>query len=358
MVAVISAVVVISILIFVHELGHFTFAKLFKVKVLIFSLGFGPAILKKKFGETEYRLSVLPLGGYVKMVGENLDETEDPIPPEDQARSYATQANWKKLLILVAGPLSNWIFAVFLLWIVFMHGVPYMTTTIGEVKQGSPAYSAGIQKGDTIVQINGVKVNEWDSMKKIIVGNADKNMVLTILRDNKQFTVNVKPRMETEKDIFGEPVKTPIIGIMPAGDYEVKKSNPVAAVSLAGKESVSISYLVALSLVKLVEGKIPTKDLGGPILIAQQAAHQAKRGIEALMYFMALISINFAVLNILPIPVLDGGNVLFTLIEAAIRKPINKKLKVAILQLGVLFIILLTVFVFYNDISRIIISHH
>jgi regulator of sigma E protease len=356
--AVISAVIVISILIFVHELGHFTFAKLFNVKVLVFSLGFGPAVLKKKIGETEYRLSILPLGGYVKMLGENYDETEEPIPQEDQARSYVTQANWKKLLILVAGPLSNWIFAVFLLWIVFMHGVPYMTPTIGEVKQGSPAYAAGIKKGDTIVKINGAKVSEWDEMKKIIVDNADKVMSITILRNGQPFIVKVKPEIETEKDIFGESVKTPIIGIMPAGDYNIKKSNPFESVALAGKESISISYLIGLSLVKLVEGKIPTKDLGGPILIAQQAAHQAKRGIEALMYFMALISINFAILNILPIPVLDGGNVMFTLIEAAIRKPINKKVKIAILQFGVLFIILLTVFVFYNDISRIITSHH
>ncbi len=358
MLAVISAVIVISILIFVHELGHFLFAKLFNVKVLVFSLGFGPAVLKKKIGETEYRLAILPLGGYVKMVGENYDETEEPIPLEDQARSYATQANWKKLLILVAGPLSNWIFAVFLLWIVFMHGVPYMTPTIGDVMQGSPAYAAGIKKGDTIVKINGTKVSEWDEMKKIIVGNADKVMSITILRKGQPFIVKVKPEIKTEKNIFGEPVKTPIIGIIPAGDYNIKKSNPLESVVLAGKESVSISYLVGLSLVKLVEGEIPTKDLGGPILIAQQAAHQAKRGIEALMYFMALISINFAILNILPIPVLDGGNVMFTLIEAAIRKPINKKVKIAILQFGVLFIILLTVFVFYNDISRIITTHH
>jgi regulator of sigma E protease len=356
--AIISAVVVIAILIFVHELGHFTFAKLFKVKVLAFSLGFGPALLKKKIGETEYRLSVLPLGGYVKMLGENDDEKEEPVPEQDIARSYANQANWKKLLILIAGPLSNWIFAMFLLWIVFMHGVPFLTTTIGDVKQGSPAYSAGIKTGDTIEQINGTKVHEWDAMKKIIVANAGKDMVITILRSGKPFTVQVKPKIETEKNIFGEPVKTPIIGIMPAGDYTVKKSNPFEAVVLSGKESVNISYLVWMSLVKLVEGKIPKKDLGGPILIAQQAAHQAKRGIEALMYFTALIGINFAVLNILPIPVLDGGNVVFTLIEAVIRKPINKKVKLAILQFGVLFIILLTVFVFYNDISRIISSHH
>ncbi len=359
MLSIISAAIVIAILIFVHELGHFTFAKLFRVKVLVFSLGFGPALLKKKIGETEYRLSVLPLGGYVKMLGENDDdEKAEPIPAEDVKRSYAGQANWKKLLILIAGPLSNWIFAMFLLWIVFMRGVPFLKTTIGEVEKGSPASAAGIKTGDTIARINGQNVDGWDAMKKIIVAGGGKSMVMTILRGNKPFTVDVQPRIQTEKDVFGEPVSTPVIGILPAGDYTVKRSNPFEAVVLAGKESVSISYLVGLSLVKLVEGKIPTKDLGGPILIAQQAAHQAKRGIEALMYFTALIGINFALLNILPIPVLDGGNVMFTLIEAVIRKPINKKVKLAIMQLGVVFIILLTVFVFYNDITRIITSHH
>jgi len=144
---------------------------------------------------------------------------------------------------------------------------------------------------------------------------------------------------------------------MPAGDFKVRKSNIFKALALAGEESVDISHLVLVSLVKLIEGKIPTKDLGGPILIAQQAAHQAKRGLSALIYFTALVGINFAILNILPIPVLDGGNVVFTIVEAIIRKPINKKVKLAILQVGVLFIILLTVFAFYNDISRLVIHH-
>jgi|YelNatPaOPRAMG01_1025707.scaffolds.fasta_scaffold02638_19 regulator of sigma E protease len=358
MLSIVSAIVVIAILIFVHELGHFTFAKLFNVKVLIFSLGFGPAILKKKIGETEYRLSLLPLGGYVKMLGENLDD-EHPVEltKEDEERSYANQANWKKLIILIAGPLSNWVFAMFLLWLVFMHGVPYLTTTIGEVMNNSPAYAAGIKKGDTIVQIDNKKVIDWDEMKKIITGNPDKELTLTINRDNQLFVVKVKPEIKIEKDVFGEPVKTPIIGIMPAGDFKVRKSNIFKALALAGEESVDISHLVLVSLVKLIEGKIPTKDLGGPILIAQQAAHQAKRGLSALIYFTALVGINFAILNILPIPVLDGGNVVFTIVEAIIRKPINKKVKLAILQVGVLFIILLTVFAFYNDISRLVIHH-
>ncbi len=358
MLSIISAVVVIAILIFVHELGHFTFAKLFRVKVLAFSLGFGPALLKKKMGETEYRLSALPLGGYVKMLGENDDSDEEVIREEDKVRSYANQANWKKLIILIAGPVSNWIFALLLLWVVFLHGVPYLTTNIGEVKKDSPAYLAGIQKGDRIIKIDGTDVKEWDEMKKIIVANDDKELSLTIQRDNKPFIVKVKPVITSEKDVFGEPVRVPIIGVTPSGDIGMTKNNPVHSFVLAAQESWSISSLVVVSLVKLVEGRIPAKDLGGPILIAQQAAHQAKRGIIALMYFTSLIGINFALLNILPIPVLDGGNVLFTIIETVIRKPINKKVKLAIMQFGVLFIILLTVFVFYNDISRILTTRH
>ncbi len=362
MLSIVSAVVVIAVLIFVHELGHFTFAKLFNVKVLVFSLGFGPALLKKRIGDTEYRLSVLPLGGYVKMLGENEDEepkeTDEKISEDDRTRSYANQANWKKLLILIAGPFSNLVFAFLFLWVVFLHGVPYLTTKIGEVKQGSPAYSAGVQKGDSITEINGTHVHDWDDMKKIITANPDKELSITIERNNKPFLVKVKPEIMPEKDIFGETVNVPIIGITPAGEFEMRKSNPLYSFVLAGNETWNISSLVVLSLVKLIEGKIPTKELGGPILIAQQAAKQARRGLIALMYFAALIGINFAILNILPIPVLDGGNILFTLVEAVIRKPINKKVKLAILQLGVLFIILLTVFVFYNDISRILTSHH
>lgn len=355
MLSIISAVIVIAILIFVHELGHFTLAKLFNVKVLAFSLGFGPALLKKKIGETEYRLSSLPLGGYVKMLGESdNDEPGDQIHEEDKPRSYANQANWKKLIILIAGPLSNWVFALLILWIVFLHGVPYLSAKVGDVNKGSPAYLAGIQKGDQIARINGIDIKEWDEMKKIIVANPDKGLSITILRDSKQFIVKVKPVITDEKNVFGEPVRVPIIGITPYGDFGITNSNPVHSLALAAEETWNISSLVVVSLVKLVQGRIPAKDLGGPILIAQQAAHQAKRGILALMYFTALIGINFAILNILPIPVLDGGNVMFTLIEAVTRKPINKKVKLAIMQFGVLFIILLTVFVFYNDISRII----
>ncbi|MGB9735101.1 MAG: RIP metalloprotease RseP [bacterium] len=358
MLSIISAIIVIAILIFVHELGHFTFAKIFNVKVSIFSLGFGPALLKKNIGETEYRLSVLPLGGYVKMIGENSLDEEEHLTEDDKARSYANQASWKKLMILVAGPAFNWLFSMFLLWIVFIHGVPYLKTTIGEVMKNSPAYSVGIQKGDTIVQINKQKVSNWDEMKKIITENQDKEIMLTIERNRNLFVVKVKPEIRVEKDIFGEKVRTPIIGIMPAGDFGIQKDNPFSAILSAGKESVNLSYLVLISLVKLIEGKIPSKDLGGPILIAQQAAHQAKRGLAALMYFTALVGINFAILNILPLPILDGGNVVITIIEAIIRKPLNKKIKLVIMQVGVLFIILLTVYAFYNDITRIIIPHH
>lgn len=356
--SIVSAVIVIGILIFIHELGHFTFAKLFNVKVLIFSLGFGPAILKKRKGETEYRLSALPLGGYVKMIGENFLDEEEPLSNEDKVRSYASQANWKKLIILIAGPLFNLVFSMFLLWIVFIHGVPYLKTTIGEVMQNSPAYLAGIQKGDTIIQINNKKVSSWDEMKNIIAGNPDKEINLVIQRNKNLFVVKVKPQMKVEKNIFGEMVKTPIIGIMPAGDFEIQRDNPFSAIISAGKESMNLSYLVIISLIKLIEGKIPTRDLGGPILIAQQAAHQAKRGLTALMYFTALLGINFAILNILPLPILDGGNVVITLIEAIIRKPINKMVKLVIMQVGVLFIILLTIYAFYNDITRIISPHH
>ncbi len=355
--SVVAAIVVISLLIFVHELGHFTFAKLFNVKVLIFSLGFGPALLKKKVGETEYRISALPLGGYVKMLGESYDD-EEPVPAEEQARSYATQANWKKLIILVAGPLSNWVFAFLMLVVVFLHGVPYLTTKVGEIKKGSPAYSAGIRKGDLITAINGVPVREWDDMKRIIVANPGRELPVTIDRNGRVLVVRVTPVVTPEKDVFGETVRVPVIGITPYGDFGVTNTSPVHSLVLAFRESINISSLVAISLVKLVEGRIPAKDLGGPILIAQQAAHQARRGIMSLLYFTALLGINFALLNILPIPVLDGGNAAFTLVEAVIRRPLNKKVKLAIMEFGVLFIVLLMVFAFYNDISRIIVAHH
>ncbi|MCL4478712.1 MAG: RIP metalloprotease RseP [Deltaproteobacteria bacterium] len=358
-ISIVAAVVVIAVLVLIHELGHFTFAKLFNIKVLAFSLGFGPVLLKKKLGETEYRLSLLPLGGYVKMLGEDVEEPVEKISESDNARSFVNQSNWKKFLVLFAGPFSNWLFALLILWMVFIHGMPYIPTIVGDVKKNSPAYTAGIQKGDEITAIDRVKTRDWEQMTKIIRGDkADREVTIDLTRNGKTVAVKLKPELESEKNMFGENMKVPVIGIMSSGEVRIKALNAGSAFISAANETWNITALVVVSLEKLVEGKVPAKDLGGPILIAQQAGRQAKKGVDALLFYAALISINFALLNILPIPVLDGGNIMFTAIEAVIRRPLSKKVKLVALQFGLVFIVLLMVFAFYNDINRIIVSHH
>jgi regulator of sigma E protease len=349
---IIPFMIVLGVLIFFHEFGHFLLAKLFSVKVLKFSLGFGPKLIGKKIGETEYLISAFPLGGYVKMFGENDDEE---IAPEDAHRSFSSQPVLNRIAIAAAGPIFNLLLA-FLLFsgIYVVAGFPIITPEVGQVRPDSPADRAGILKGDIIEYIEGKKINKWNDIKKFVERSPDKGLNMVIKRGDERISTIVFPEEEIVKNIFGEEIKSALIGIVTSGNIKNLKLTPFQAISEGGKKTWEVIRLTILVIVKLFQGVVPLKTVGGPIMIGQLAAEIARENLSYLLPFMAVISINLAILNLLPVPVLDGGMILFFLIEMAIRKPISIKKREMAQKIGFFLLILLMVVIFYNDLIRII----
>jgi regulator of sigma E protease len=347
---ILATVIVLGILIFVHELGHFLLAKKLGVAVLKFSLGFGPKLIGKKIGETEYQIAVFPLGGFVKPLGE---DPQEEIKEEDRHRSLWAQPIWKRVLIIGAGPFFNFFLAVVLFSSINLFGIPYFPPKIGEVSPGLPAEQAGLKKGDVVLSIDGQEVTRWDDLSKIIRNSKGKDLLLKVKRDGEISEIKVTPKPSTQKNLFGEEIPVFVIGITPADEILVQKVGPFEAVGKGFSQTWFGIKLTVVSIIKLIERVIPAKTLGGPILIAQMAGEQAKRGLLSLALFMAILSINLGVINLFPIPVLDGGHFLFLGLEAILRKPLSiKKMEIA-QQIGLMFIILLMLFAFYNDLIRI-----
>jgi len=345
-----SFIIVLSVLIFFHELGHFLVARLFGVGVEKFSLGFGPRLFGKTIGMTDYRVSAIPLGGYVKMIGE---EPNVAIDPADIPLSFTHKHVLKRICIVAAGPLFNFLLAVFIFYGFFqVYGTHTLKPVIGEVQEASPAQTGKLQNGDLIVAINGTDVNTWESMAKMIGDSKGQPLTLSVLRNEEAASLTVTPTLKPDKNLFGEDVERYVIGIFPAGDVITKKLNPVQAFSESLRHTYKVSELMVIGIAKLIQGNISADNLGGPIMIAQMAGDQAKEGIENLIYFIAFISINLAILNLLPIPVVDGGHLLFFFIEAVRGRPVSVRIREVAQQGGIFILFLLMLFVFYNDIMR------
>jgi regulator of sigma E protease len=373
---VIYAIIVLGILIFVHEFGHFIVAKLFNVRVEKFSLGFGPKLFGKQFGETEYLLSAFPLGGYVKMFGEGgaiegaaekaSGETEktydeesgealDEVPElteAEKARSFAHKPPLARIAIVMAGPLFNLVFAWMIFILLCMLGVPTVTARIGEVIKDKPAEKAGILKNDVVTGINGHQISQWDEIAGMIAAGKGQPIVLTVKRDDQDMKFTITPEPRVAKNLFGESVKGHAIGIAAAGEIVLEKSNPFQAVVKGSAQTWKVIELTVMSLVKMIQRVVPMDSVGGPIMIAKMAGETAQMGASSFLAFMALLSINLGILNLLPVPVLDGGHLFFFFCELIIGRPVNQKVREYAQQIGLFLLLSLMVLAFYNDIVR------
>ncbi len=371
---VVYAIIVLGILIFVHELGHFLLAKLMGVSVEKFSLGFGPKLIGKTIGETEYLLSAFPLGGYVKMFGEGgfIEGGESHHPPEEngaaleqavapvmrelteeeKSRSFAHKPVLARIAIVIAGPVFNLLFAWMIFIVLCMIGVPTVTTKIGEALKDKPAAKAGMLKGDVITAINNKPINRWEQIAEGVTASKGQPLAVTIKREAQVISFTITPEPRVSKNLFGEKVSGYAIGVASAGDIVTEYFNPFQAVIKGTEQTWKVIDLTFMSLVKMVQRVVPMDSVGGPIMIAKMAGEQASAGIAPFLAFMALLSINLGVLNLLPVPVLDGGHLLFYIMEFVFRRPVPQKVREYAQQIGMALLLGLMVLAFYNDIIR------
>lgn len=354
MITILATVFVLGILIFVHETGHFLSAKLFRIRVDRFSLGYPPRMIGKKIGETDYCISWIPFGGYVKiagMVDESFDKKQfmkKPEPWEFRAKPWI-----QKVIVVAAGSLMNIGLAFFIFAAAtWFHGIEEISPSavVGEVIESKPADQAGIQSGDRIIRIGGQDVDTWENMAEIIHNAPEEPITIEWLRDGTLFSAEVTPQKEKILG-RGEIEEVGLIGIGPV--VTNRRSGFFEALFYGGRTTYYLGKLVLVSFWKLITGEESIRSLAGPVFIAKIAGESAKSGFETLIGFLALLSVNLGILNLFPIPVLDGGHLVFLFVEGIIRREIPVKVKMIVQQVGMVLILGIMIFVIYNDIIRI-----
>lgn len=437
MFTVVSGIVMLGILVFVHELGHFCVAKLAGVKILKFSLGFGPRLISKKWGETEYMICAIPLGGYVQMLGEGMSEEggDAPLTDEEKARSFGEKPVSKRMAIIAAGPAMNLLLPFLVLPMAFMIGIDlpaYLDRPIclGEVAEQTVASKAGFQAGDCIRQINGTLVDSWDEGNRALVSHAGNHLKIIAERQGDRVELEISAEEDSleglrslgllpiqdavvgwvdpakpagaagimvgdrilsiegqslqswyelkkiiqikggvpqdfEIDRAGailhlavEPVKDDsygenyLIGIAPQQEAAFKRFGFVQAVQAGAKRSYELIDLTIVFIKKLFTREVSTKNVGGPLTVIQVAGQAAQTGFANILQMLAFLSINLGILNLLPIPILDGGHIFFGMFELVLRRPLSEKIREIAQQLGLAALVMLMLLAFYNDIVR------
>jgi regulator of sigma E protease len=346
--------VALGVLVFVHELGHFAIAKRLGILVQRFSIGFGPVIFSWRRGETEYALSAMPLGGYVKMLGE--EDEDDPQVIANPERAFPTQSPARRAAVVFAGPAMNFLFAFVVyagLFIAIGAEVPSHEPRIGGTSAGMPAEKAGLQAGDRIVEVNGKTIATWEQLSESVLGSKGERLHMVVERDGARFPLEVSPELKDSRTMFGEDAgQVYRIGIEASHDWE--RVGPVKAVGMAAEQTWTASVVVVKGLALMLQGRVSPRELGGPIAIARAAGQQARAGARYFLTMLAFLSINLGVLNLLPIPALDGGHLAFFGLEGLMRRPLRPRHRELAQQVGLLLLITLMVFVFYNDIHRLV----
>ena len=345
----ITSVIVLSLLIFFHELGHFLAARFFGVHVEVFSIGFGKKVISKTIGATEYCLSLIPLGGYVQMKGQ---DDSDPTKVSYDADSYTVKRPWQKIVILFAGPFANFLLAFVLFFAIGTLGITKFTPTIGKISENSPAFNAGLQEKDTILMINKQPIRMWDDVSSYIQ-SAEGLIELTIEREGQTRIVIVEPKLNTYKNMFGETMTKKMVGILPLGTTTIITYSLAELPLFAWQETEKSTMMIITGLQKLVEGVVSPKELGGIISIVQITSEASQMGLVALFSLTALISVNLGVLNLLPIPALDGGHIMFNLYEMITKRPPSEKVLSTLTMMGWVLLLGLMVLSLFNDIYRL-----
>jgi len=346
-----SFVFVLGVVVFFHELGHFLAAKAFGVRVHRFSLGFPPKMFGFKKGETEYCVSWIPLGGYVKMEGENLAEDGEKSITDDPGNLLNKPA-WQRAIIFFAGPFANYltaiIIAIGLFYFIGNIVVDTEKVIIGQIVEGSPADEVGLRPGDIIVSVDNKDIAILPDLHEVVYNNSGKNLNIVWERNGALQSSLITPRLDTSTNAQGELQEHGMIGIWQQAD--TVSLGLGGAFVKAHQATWNVSVMMVTFLKKWITGEVSRKLIGGPIAIAKFSGQKAREGFGSLMDFIVLISLNLAILNLLPIPVLDGGHLFLLLIEVIRRKPLSLKQKLVFQQIGLAMLLVMIVFVTYNDI--------
>jgi len=355
---------VLSIVVFFHELGHFLIARLCGVRILVFSIGFGPEIagFYDRHG-TRWKIAAIPLGGYVKFFG---DDTAASTPDKVRAstmdaaereQSFIFQPVIKRAAIVAAGPIANFILAIVIFSGIYMlFGMQTLSPRVDEVQAGSPAAAAGFHPGDLVLSIDGEKIDSFADMQRIVSDSAGDHLNIAVERDGKQISLQATPELREEKDIFGNVHRVGLLGIKrsPApGDVKYQPVSPPRAVLLGLQETWFVVDKTLTYIGRVIIGREAANQLGGPIRIAQMSGQVASVSFVALIHLAAVLSVSIGLLNLFPIPLLDGGHLLFYLIEAVRGRPLSERAQEVGFRIGFALVLMLMIFATFNDIVHL-----
>ena len=351
---------ILTVLVFVHEFGHYFIARRNGVRVEVFSIGFGPELFgwHDRAG-TRWKFSAIPLGGYVKMFGDNDASSGLPtaglarMTPAEREISFHYKRLGQRAAIVVAGPAANFVFAIAVLAVLFMtFGQPFTPAEVGQVQPGSAAERGGIKPGDVIVKINGASIQSFEDIQQDVRLNPGVPMAIVVKRDGRELTFDVTPTKTELTDRFGNHYEIGLLGIARNGVDYVKR-DPATALMQAGAETWTLSADTLKAMWQIVIGTRGTDELGGPLRIAQMSGDVAQGGIVAVVWFMAVLSINLGLINLFPVPVLDGGHLLFYAAEALRGKPLGQRAQEYGFRIGLALVLTLMVFATWNDLVHL-----
>jgi regulator of sigma E protease len=342
---------VLSVVVFVHEFGHYYIARRNGVRIEVFSIGFGPELFGRNDRHgTRWKFCAIPLGGYVKMLGDAdaASATIDPRHARD-ADSFPAKSVWQRMAIVVAGPMANFVFAIVALAILFATaGRPFTPAEVGTVQPDSPAAIAGLAVGDRITAVDGTPVASFEELQALVRDNAGQPLQFMLVRDGETTEVTVTPAASEIEDRFGNRHQVGLIGVSRAG-VEYRRSNPFLAVFEATAETGRMIGGTLQALGQMIVGSRGTQELGGPLRIAQMSGQIAQDGCVPALWFTAVLSINLGLINLFPIPMLDGGHLAMYGIEAARGRPLNERSQEIAFRIGLAMVLSLMVFATWND---------
>lgn len=357
--------VVLTIVVFVHEMGHYLVGRWCGIRVLVFSVGFGPEIagFNDSHG-TRWKFCAIPLGGYVKFFGdENAASTPDAagyavMSEEDRRRSFPGASLWRRAATVAAGPIANFLLAIVIFATVFtVYGRNVADPVVAEVQPGSAAAAAGIQPGDVFVAIDGEPIETFDDVRRYVSSRPELEIVLTLRRDGQEIETPIVPRREEIEDRFGNRMEVGLIGVISdatAGNFRTVEMGPIEATGQAIEETAYIVTRTFGYIGNIITGRESADQLGGPIRVAQVSGQMATLGVLALVQLAAVLSVSIGLLNLMPVPMLDGGHLAFYAIEAVRGRPLGEGAQEVAFRIGLAMVLMLMIFATWNDVSRLL----